>query len=441
MNDKHLLIKELTRQYIFEADAYTKKFGKRYDFSFEKYVSIWEHNNIAKYAIRMTDIEKLGINPKYGFSNPRGIYAYPLTSPIYDQLRKNELPYVSDAKYIIVFEIKNPNKWLDVSEDDGFYNQDWQRVCRTMYDEAVKRSKVKEPMSYDKVMAKAISEAEHWDVSDGAKIYDFGFYLTEYFFTESRKSAEWQNLLLKAGFEGVYDDGSKVLHVNEPRQLVALKKDAIQQVEIFDTKSFRRGMLPLPNAEKVDFSQLPFGHAAKLAVSTTNAKILDSLADHERKTIHTYVATNKATSAKTLDKLATPSCPPMTAAKIAENKNTSVETLIKLSKRKEYKILSAVLLNEKTPLSVFEDFSNDSNELIQELLAVNKRTPAEILDKLADRKIAKIMPIIASNPNVSLSTLQKVLDFTTSIHGENSSMAMEIWMKMEVKQILKNKKN
>jgi len=176
------LIKKLARQYLFEADAYSKKFGKRLDLTsfVEPFVNKKDENGINIYAVRMTDIPKLGINPKYGFDNPRGVYAYPLTQSIYKQLLDDDLPYVSDAKNILLIKIKNPKKWLNLSLKNFSEYRDWRDVCQLMLD-AFKSSNFKSKKVYgrsvsiknkslDELFSIAEVDCEHWEGSNAANL-------------------------------------------------------------------------------------------------------------------------------------------------------------------------------------------------------------------------------------------------------------------------------
>lgn len=76
--------------------------------------------------ISFTAIDKIGINPRSVYSTPVGIYCYPLTkaggepSTILDSMTRDEsfddIPYMKNAPYIYMFEAKNKEKGLILSE-------------------------------------------------------------------------------------------------------------------------------------------------------------------------------------------------------------------------------------------------------------------------------------------------------------------------------------
>ena len=81
-------------------------------------------NNIQ--YISFTTIDKIGINPRSTYDTPVGIYCYPLNKPsgepsfILDSITRDEsfddIPYMKNAPYIYMFEAKNKEKGLILSE-------------------------------------------------------------------------------------------------------------------------------------------------------------------------------------------------------------------------------------------------------------------------------------------------------------------------------------
>jgi hypothetical protein len=76
--------------------------------------------------ISFTNIDKIGINPRSTYSTPVGIYCYPLNkaggepSAILDSMYRynsfNDIPYMKNQPYIYMFEAKNKEKGLILSE-------------------------------------------------------------------------------------------------------------------------------------------------------------------------------------------------------------------------------------------------------------------------------------------------------------------------------------
>ena len=336
MKSNSLLLRSVIRSYLNEADAYTKKFGKRFDQSaeVESYVGVIE-NEIVKYAVRMTGTAKLGINPGYSFDNPRGIYAYPLNLRNFNQLINNSLPYVSDAANFVIFEIKNTEKWLDVGSKTK--HKDWKDICNVMIQYT--NSAYNKDVLFQDVLNEA-KKGLHWSISSGAKIYDFGYALTK-FFPESKMSSIWQSILLNAGFEGVYDPGKGVLHESEPAQLVALKLSAIKQINMYDTNAFRKGTTPVEV------------HSKNINREYTKEEI-------------------KKMSYKEKYQI------------IVNNKNTKLSNLLLFARDKDIEVRNILAGSDKATTEIFEILANDPSPRIKIVVVMNPKVPKDIMLKLME---------------------------------------------------------
>lgn len=401
MKSNFYLLRKLVQVYLNEADAYTKKFGKRFDQSAEvkSYVGVVE-NEIVKYAVRMTDTPKLGINPGYSFDNPRGIYAYPLISQIYDDLVNDELPYVSKARNFVIFEIKDAKKWLDVGSNIKYKN--WKDICNVMLQHA--NSTFNKDILFEDVLDEA-KKGLHWSISNGAKIYDFGYALTK-FFPENKMSSIWQSILLNAGFEGVYDPGMSVLHKDEPTQLVALKLSAIKQVNMYDTKTFRKSSRPLRDDT--------YNTSIKLTLSELNSMT------YEQK--YNIIRSPSGKLANLSNLLILVKDKNMEVRNlIAWTENMYPEILEKLANDEHIDVKKAVMFNANTPknlmLKLMEEFVN-GNDNQKNVIARFRKTPTEILKKLENDPL--YARALATNTNVSTEFLIK------------SSKSENQWLRVDV---------
>ena len=104
----------------------------------EKYVS--EKGEEPTHFIQFSNINKLGIYPSSDFRTPMGIYSYPLTRGILDQLKKGKLPFAQNRKFIIVFK-KAPGSNILVNQsgaktiDDAQYD----RMIKQLFSEEAAR--------------------------------------------------------------------------------------------------------------------------------------------------------------------------------------------------------------------------------------------------------------------------------------------------------------
>ena len=377
----------IIQQNLFEADAYTRKFGKRYDqpTELEKYVDVRE-NGICKYAIRMIGGMQTGINPGYRFANPRGIYCYPLTSEIYKQLVNDKLPYVSKAEHIVVFELQKTDKWLNINAQDKYPN--WLDICRQMTENAKKMSgKIDQSQNidFDQILRDAEYGGKHWNFSDGAKIYDFGFFLKKFFVGEvffkwdsdggevyrNKQAVAWQKLIQSVGFVGIYDEGESVLHPSEPTQLVALQVDALKTIKFYETKNFRKSKTPFVNSKNLEMylNALSDSEKSKLASITKDPKILIALSKD------IYIRRD-----------------------IAMNQNTPPGVLIILAKDPDEYVRRHVAMNQNTPPEALTILAGDTNEHVKRYVADNSKTPIETLIILAKDPDEYVRRYVAQNP-------------------------------------------
>lgn len=81
--------------------------------------------------MQFSDVNKLGINPKSGYSTPLGIYSYPITKQLYRLFIAGKLPFAQGRKYIIVFkpnEDKNIVLSLGKRNDGGIDSKTFEEM-------------------------------------------------------------------------------------------------------------------------------------------------------------------------------------------------------------------------------------------------------------------------------------------------------------------------
>lgn len=217
-------LREFVEFTLLEITRYKEEMGEEYDFQQEirKYIS---KSHPTRYAFTMTEIPKVGLNPKTSFNTPAGVYAFQLNLAYYRKLIEARLPYVNDAPYCNIMKLNfNSGKWLITSSKglDRATAEDVQAV----------RQKVGE-----EVWKMASSYGSHWSLGNDSKIYDLTYWATK---TKPHSTVAWANLLRELGYIGIYDPGNSVIHKNEPMQLVCLTPAAYEWVETYETRSIRR---------------------------------------------------------------------------------------------------------------------------------------------------------------------------------------------------------
>lgn len=86
-------------------------------------ISVLEKYNNYGYYMSYTAIDKLGLNPKSGYSTPIGIYSYPIIdgviSGIISAKNMTRVPYMGEAPYVWIFKPKNPDRGLIIGDYTG----------------------------------------------------------------------------------------------------------------------------------------------------------------------------------------------------------------------------------------------------------------------------------------------------------------------------------
>lgn len=166
----------------------------------------------------------------------------------------------------------------------------------------------------------------------------------------------------------------------------------------------------------------------QVAILTNNSDILDKLSNDENLDVKRVVAGNIHTKTETLDKLVDEKKDnklyvPATmyrgiAENIAENPNTSISTLNKLSTHKEPVVRRSVVNNKNTPLETIEKMMGDENANVSIpamwTVAGHPKASSQSLDKIVDKVLSSRAPeselvkIISRNPNLSKEALEKI---------------------------------
>jgi hypothetical protein len=352
------VIKEcLLKNSLNEADALKRKLGKEIDFSkeIEPYVEKRSKNEMCEYAITMTELNKVGINPRSPYETPRGIYFYPLNTQIYSDFLEDYLPFASDAANVSLVKLKNPESWLNVGSFEQFTNRDVSRFAQifslsiserqimTMAEELGRIFDDETDYLVDRkraLLEYSEFSGNHWENNNACKIFDLSYFASRQPDRgdggKANSSGAWSSLLSKNGFLGIYDEGLSVIHENEPHQLVAFSTKSFELVKSFDTSSVRKSAKDL---------ELTYG-----GVSSVDKGLLN-------------IAGSKFLS-KTQ------------ANKIWEEKKD------RQSKGQNQWILQALASNVRTPVDILEKLSASDNINIRIGLALNPKIPSYLLDEL-----------------------------------------------------------
>lgn len=150
---------------------------------------------------------KFGINPKSVFNTPLGIYGYPLTTEIFEQINNGNLPYALDRTYIHVFKAK---------EGANVINLDF------LSDEDVEQH-------YDR-LKELYPEIENLNF-DNARVQTTAGYFWYITWIIKKNALHWNKIFRQIGIDGIVDNGNSIIHPSEPNQCVFFHKLAIDHVD------------------------------------------------------------------------------------------------------------------------------------------------------------------------------------------------------------------
>ena len=213
----------------------------------------WKNHAIEEYGISMTDIPKLGINPGSHYNTPLGIYFYPASYYLEKKLGKNykqviglnkhsveELDYKDDAQYIQILKFNTNNileiDLLDVTGYKEYISRLMKsigRVAQLIGDSEISTTQLMirlETKSHS--LAKVNSYGGQlwyilWQLSQNVLSKNKGYNGEK----ASRETIIWNHLFRLIGVDIVIDNGSGIIHDNEPCQGVVLNPRSIQHVD------------------------------------------------------------------------------------------------------------------------------------------------------------------------------------------------------------------
>ena len=159
-----------------------------------------------KYFIHFSDDKigkgTLGINTRYEFNTPIGIYGYPVLDLEELKLSSN---FALDRKYAYIFSI-NGNILYMSNYDDGDYFRDLIKLrdrfnCTSDYIKLAKdNSRNQSPSGWLWNLTRLLS---------------------------GENVIRWGKILRELGYDAIYDNGSGIIHKNEPLQVVVLNPRVI----------------------------------------------------------------------------------------------------------------------------------------------------------------------------------------------------------------------
>jgi len=208
-------------------------------------------NDLPQYAFTMTQLNKVGVNPKSEYNTPLGVYFYPLTHEMYQSLIDNSLPFAGESENVNLVKLNNLNspKWLRASDRNQSINLEaLQMKAYNFFDDSNKKTSSAKNDEY--TFETALEEWERWvkqesRFSSASLLFSFCAFLIKNVDLKSSTSKvapgrRFNQVLRHFGFIGVYDGGKGVIHPLEPEQLVALEPSAYTVITSYNTNEIRK---------------------------------------------------------------------------------------------------------------------------------------------------------------------------------------------------------
>lgn len=366
-------IREIVR--LSEADAYTRKFGKRFKLykEFEKFTDV-KSNDICEYAFTMTSVAKVGLNPRSEYDTPTGIYFYPLTSKNLSDLMDDMLPFAGDLEYVSLVKLKDTFRWLNLQSNDMKYRSHlsarylkmitksideivssspgWRKRAEYLLDPSRKED-FSDESNEDLLFSISKTKGKHWYMGDGARIFDYTYFASRF---AKKPAVTWSKILNDLGFHGIYDDGNSVIHENEPSQLVSFRREYVEVIGTYRTQDLRKSSKE-KNEKSSDeaISRLIFKEKSQQRFLDLYKRFKDVAGSL---TLYAF-ASSRLTTPEMLEELSN-SKSSYVIHGVASNPTSSETLLKKLASSEHLEVRLAVARNMSTSIEVLEDLSHDS---------------------------------------------------------------------------------
>ena len=172
--------------------------------------------------ISFTSLPKIGINPSYGYSNPIGVYAYPLQTVL-----EGKAPYAKDRTYLQVLHHTKMGKYIrDLS---SLSQTEYKDITSKLGDMFIASKKFKDKNEFLDYLKK---------IEQGASNKSYGgvlFYLIVKLnnFDPVKQTKTWRTL----GYNMLGDlKGDGIIHPNEKEQVVFLEPSAYKHIDMIHKK-------------------------------------------------------------------------------------------------------------------------------------------------------------------------------------------------------------
>ena len=167
--------------------------------------------------VRFIDFDKLGINSKYNFNTPVGIYGYPIDFVLQTN---GKVPFAGSRVKVIVFRIKNPELMLNLD------TADYREVAKRFHDSILKLYQ------------------EEWDFSQCSSNRDAWYRMYDFiksYNKDKRQHIVAYQIIKGAGYHGAMDTVG-IIHGNEYQQGFFFYVKDLQVIDSISNNPFEQGI-------------------------------------------------------------------------------------------------------------------------------------------------------------------------------------------------------
>ena len=183
--------------------------------------------------VHLTNILKVGIRPKTKWTDPLGVYTYPVKE-MFERFESKTIPYGGSFKY--AFIVRSNGRMLDLG-DYGETHADFMKLAKKYHSDFTKPvvRGTNDALADPELYWDAISES--WlrrYPYGGESLWELTQKMADFLALRTASSAAviWRRLFVDLGYDGVVDRGDGIISLNEDCQAVLLtnKFDVVKAV-------------------------------------------------------------------------------------------------------------------------------------------------------------------------------------------------------------------
>ena len=359
-----------------------------------------------QFFFTMTDIKKIGINPRTPFDTPAAVCAYPVTQEYYDRLiRKGgyKLPFAGQKPYINLFTISDK---VNVMANYTEANLEADTNTLKRYFPGIVTEEL-----IDEAHTTAFSPTpivKFWNLTRLISKDRVPFPVDKEVRVTRTHGKDWGHLLRNLGYSNFYDPGIGLIYEDEPYQFQVYDTSIIIPIDTYlnphQVVTYNESLISPEDKHIFDnIKNKKIKNLEKAKNPNTPAHLLELLSKDNNLVVRDAVARNINTPPHVLEALSKDDEREVILS-VVKNKNIPVSALEKLSKDGEDSVKRVIARFTIIP-HILEILSRDNFVDITDLVAQNINTPPHVLEILAKDDFESVRLNVAKNINTPLHVL------------------------------------